>query len=285
MEKFNAIDTDLLALQIRRNLMRAIAAVGNGHVGGSLSIAEVLAVLYGAEMKYDPKNPNWEGRDWLTLSKGHCGPGLYGALAAVGFYPPELLDTMNAPGTLLPSHADRLRTPGIDTTTGSLGQGLSVACGIALGHKMDKKPNNVYAICGDGECQEGQIWEAAMFATHWKLDNLIAFVDNNKQQADGWSADICDMGDFCSKFASFGWHAQEVDGHDVTAIYDAIQNAKAHKGGPSVIVLNTDKGRGVSKYSGLYGFHNAPVSKEDMEQFTKEFDAREAELLAAKEGK
>ncbi len=211
------------AIHIRMESLKSIASIGVGHIGGTLSIAEVLSVLYGAVLKYDAQNPKWEERDYFVLSKGHAGPGLYATLALKGFFPMEMLSTLNQPGTNLPSHADRLKTPGVDMSTGSLGQGASSAAGIALGLKLKKLPNRVYVIVGDGECNEGQIWEMALFANHYKLDNLILFVDANKQQIDGFTKDVLDLGDLAKKYSEFGWFTQSIDGHNVREIYSAIE--------------------------------------------------------------
>ena len=253
-----------LGKRIEIETMRAIGNLGIGHIGGSLSIADVLSVLYGKAMKYDPANPRWSGRDWLILSKGHSGPALYAALALKGFFPMEELMTLNKPGTRLPSHCDRNRTPGIDMTTGSLGQGSSLAAGVALSHKVDKMDNWVYLIMGDGEIQEGQVWEMAMFAAQQKLDNLIAFIDSNGMQVDGRLCDICDMGDIAGKFREFGWHTQQTDGHDAAAIDTAIENAKSQTGKPSVIILNTIKGHGWKLMAGNPGCHNMSITKEQL---------------------
>lgn len=253
------------ATQIRIETVKQIAALGIGHIGGSLSMAEVLAVLYDKDagvMNIDPKNPKWEDRDYLVTSKGHGGPAVYSALALRGYFPMDWLKTLNKPGTNLPSHTDRLKTPGVDMTTGSLGQGTSEAAGIALGHQMDDKDNYTYLIMGDGELNEGQVWEVALFAPQFKLDRLIAFVDYNKQQVDGFTCDIMDLGDIAQKYAAFGWHAQTVDGHDVAAIHDAIERAKENEGSPSVIVLDTVKGKGVSYTEGKHGNHNMSITAE-----------------------
>jgi len=255
------------AAKIRMETIKEIGSLGIGHVGSSLSIADVLAVLYGEVMNIDPKNPRWEDRDWLILSKGHAGPALYATLALKGYFPMEELETLNRPGTNLPSHCDRNRTVGVDMTTGSLGQGASAAAGIALGLKMENKKSYVYLILGDGECNEGQVWEMALFASQFKLGNLIAFVDYNKKQLDGDTKDICDLGNLAGKFEEFGWHAQDVDGHDVEQIFLAIEKAKKHPDQPSMIVLNTIKGYGCSF---AIGSHNIPVSKEQVEQAVKE---------------
>ncbi|MBQ7796666.1 MAG: transketolase [Lachnospiraceae bacterium] len=256
------------SIQTQMEIVKMISRVPAGHIGGSLSITDLLSVLYNKHMKIDPKNPKWENRDWLVLSKGHCGPALYATLALKGYFPMEQLETLNSPGTNLPSHADRNRTVGIDMTTGSLGQGASTAAGVAVGMKMDGKDNKVYLILGDGELNEGQVWEMAMMASTKKLDNLIAFVDYNKLQIDGRTDtdEVCNLGDICAKFAAFGWYAQRVDGHDIEAIDEAIANAKDHKGDPSVIVLDTVKGNGWSRIADTAGSHSRGVSPEELEE-------------------
>ena len=261
--------------KIRMEAIKCIAAFGLGHVGGSMSIADVLSVLYSGEMAIDPANPKWEGRDRLVLSKGHCAPALYATLALKGFFPMDWLTTMNQNGTNLPSHADRLTVPGIDMTAGSLGQGGSVAAGMALAFKMDDKPNNVYVIFGDGESQEGQVWEMALFAPQHRLDNLIAFVDYNKLQLDGFCDDIIAMGDMAAKFRDFGWYTINLeDGNDVVAIHDAIEEAKAQTTGkPTMIILNTVKGLGWSEIAGKTNSHAPSVSQEQLSEALAEMQS------------
>lgn len=259
--------------QIQIETMKEIASLGVGHVGGALSIADLLAVLYGCEMKYDCKNPSWEERDWLVCSKGHAGPAVYAALALKGFMPMSQLETLNRPGTNLPSHCDRKRTPGIDMTTGSLGQGASTAAGIALAHKMDHKPNYTFLVLGDGELDEGQVWEMALFSAAKKLNHLIAFVDCNRLQIDGTTSEVCELGDIAEKFRTFGWYAQSIDGHDVNAIDEAIQKAKAQEEKPSMIVLNTEKGHGWSAVVNTAGSHSMSVSEEQLADALKEMNA------------
>ena len=265
LAKQEATELQKFAVQIRIEALKSIARVGVGHIGGCFSVADVLAVLYGTVMKVRPEEPKWEGRDYLVLSKGHSGPALYAALAIKGFFPLELLKTLNVPGTKLPSHADRLKTPGIDMSTGSLGQGASSSAGIALGLKLKGLPNRVYAIVGDGECNEGEVWEMALFAHQYNLDNLILFVDYNKQQIDGYTDEILALGDIAAKFEQFGWFSQSINGHDVQDIYQAIQCAQEVQGKPSVIVLNTVKGKGVSFWAGNRNNHNISVSPEQYE--------------------
>jgi transketolase len=215
-------ELEQFATQIRIELIKEMGRLGFGHLGGGLSIVDALAVLYGAVMRIDPKNPGWEERDWLVCSKGHAGPAIYATLALKGYFPMEELLTLNCPGTHLPSHCDRNKTIGIDMTTGSLGQGSSLAVGVALGNRMDGRKNTTFLILGDGEIQEGQVWEAVLLAANKKLDNLIALVDANKQQLDGYTKDINDLGDIAKKFESFGWFAQSIDGANVAMIYEAI---------------------------------------------------------------
>jgi len=257
-------DLKRFSVQVRMEALKAIGEVGIGHIGGSLSLAELMAVLYNKVLKVDPRNPKWEQRDYLVVSKGHSGPAVYATLALKGFFPLALLKTLNQGGTNLPSHCDRLKTPGIDMSTGSLGQGASSAAGIALGFKLGGKTNRVYLVLGDGECQEGQVWEMAMFASHQHLSNLIAFVDDNKQEVDGFTRLINDIGDLSAKFNTFGWYAQKVDGHDVQAIHQAVEKAQAQSDRPSVIVLDTVKGRGVSFWEGNPVNHNIPINKEQL---------------------
>ncbi len=252
------------SVRIRMETLRAIASIGSGHVGGALSIADVLAVLYGKQLRHDPQRPDWAERDWLVVSKGHAGPAVYAALALRGFFPMEQLQTLNRLGTRLPSHCDHRLTTGIDMTTGSLGQGASAAAGAALALRMDGKGSRVFLILGDGELDEGQVWEMALFAAHRGLSNLIAFVDNNHLQIDGTTDEVCALGDIADKFRAFGWFAQAVDGHDVEAIDRAVDAAKAQNSQPSVIVLDTVKGCGWSAAAGKVGSHSRTVSGADL---------------------
>lgn len=272
-------DLKVFATNIRIEAMKAFGKLGFGHVGGSFSVADTIAVLYGEVMKIDPKNPKWEDRDWFVSSKGHAGPSIYAALALKGYFPVEDLMTLNKSGTHLPSHCDKNLTTGIDMTTGSLGQGASLAVGVALGHKLDKKDNYTYLILGDGELQEGQVWEAASYAAHAELDNLIAFVDYNKKQLDGLLVDINKPFSISGKFASFGWYAQDIDGHDVEAIYNAIENAKKMKGKPSIIVLDTIKGKGWKYVETAASNHHITVSKEQMEEALVELNKQLEEAV------
>ncbi len=262
MDKTKEKELRTLAAQIRLLTAKEIVKRGFGHLGGSLSVVDALAVLYGKQMKYDPKNPHDPDRDYLVMSKGHAGPAVYATLAIKGFFPLEELDTLNQPNTNLPSHCDRQKTVGIDVTTGSLGQGTSQACGIALGNKLDGRENYTYLFIGDGESNEGQVWEAAMFSAAQKLDHLIWFIDYNGKQLDGELKDIIDMDSFKDKFESFGFFALDVDGHDVVAIDEAIEQCKQQKGRPSCIVLHTVKGKGLKRLEDIVLNHHIAIDEE-----------------------
>lgn len=232
------------AFEIRRMTIDSIGRLGVGHIGGALSVVEVLTILYHRHMRIDPANPRWRERDKLVLSKGHAGPALYAVLADKGYFPVDWLLTLNKGGTNLPSHCDMNRTPGIDMTTGSLGQGASSAVGIALGHRIDGLESKVYLIIGDGESNEGQVWEAAMCAAHFRLSNLIAFTDYNKMQIDGYTHEIMNLEDLDAKWVAFGWFVQRVNGHDFFELDMAIERAKAETHRPSMIIMDTIKGKG-----------------------------------------
>lgn len=264
--KNNIDDLYDLATNIRITILKGLRELGFGHVGGSMSMVELMAALYGECMNIDPQNPDWEDRDWYIQSKGHSGPAVYAALALKGYFPEEEILTINQGGTNLPSHCDRNKTKGIDMTTGSLGQGMSTAIGVALGNKLRKKDNYTYLLLGDGECNEGQVWEGALFAPQHKLDHLVAFVDNNGKQLDGYCKDICDMGDLRQKFEDFGWYAQDVDGHDIQAIIDAVGRAKKASGMPSMIILHTEKGKGCTFTEGVFFNHHVKFTKEQADE-------------------
>lgn len=234
------------ALEIRCQILETLNQLGFGHYGGSLSIADVLAALYGDLLNITVENFSSKERDYFVLSKGHAGPALYSTLYLKGFFDHDFLWSLNRNGTRLPSHPDRNLTPGVDMTTGSLGQGMSVATGIAYGQKIQQSPYYTYSLVGDGELNEGQCWEAAQFAAHHGLSNLIVFVDDNKKQLDGETADICQTFDFVAKFTAFGWDAVRVPGGDIAAIIAAVEAAKVSSSGkPTCIVLDTIKGQGV----------------------------------------
>ena len=263
--------------EIRKETVRAIGHAGFGHIGGSVSISDVLAVLYGGMMNIDPANPKWEDRDRLVLSKGHCGPGLYAVLALKGYFPMDWLKTVNKPGTNLPSHADGQKTPGVDMSTGSLGNGASSAVGIALGSRVQGRDNYTYCIVGDGETNEGEVWEAAETAAALKLDHFIMFVDWNKKQLDGRLEDILDPGDLEEKFRAFGFDARTVKGYDTEAIWNGIEEAKKVKGKPHVIILDTIKGLGINFAEAEEFNHYMTFDIEKAEEACAEIDRRLAE--------
>lgn len=246
MEEKLRKEIEQFAAQIRLETVKCVGARGFGHIGGALSVVEALAVLYGAVMRYNPQNPGWKNRDKLVMSKGHAGPAVYASLALKGFFPMDWLLSLNQPGTHLPSHCDKKLTPGVDMTTGSLGQGTSAAIGLAMAQKLDGQDSRVFLFTGDGEMNEGQVWEAALFAAAKGVDNLVWFIDRNHKQLDGTTEEILDLGDVAAKAQSFGWHTQSINGQDVAEIWQAVENAKKESGRPSCIVLNTVKGAGVS---------------------------------------
>lgn len=252
------------AKEIRLNTVKSLDHLGFGHYGGALSIVETLAVLYDAVLHIDPDHPDLPARDYFILSKGHAGPALYAALALKGYFSLDMLYTLNQNGTNLPSHPDRKLTPGVDMTTGSLGQGISVACGVAKSFQIDQKDQYVYCIIGDGELNEGQCWEALQFASHQQLDRLIVFLDENKKQLDGLTEQISGGGSYEAKFKAFGFDTKRVDGKDVEAIYDAIMDAKKITGKPHMIILDTVKGQGFPYLETLEANHHIrPTAKED----------------------
>lgn len=286
MEKrTSAQGLQVIAEAIRIVTLQTLQGFGSGHIGGAMSIIETLAVLYGSELRCDPQTPDWKERDRLVMSKGHAGPALYATLSLCGFFPKEMLAELNQGGGRLPSHADRNKTPGVDMTTGSLGQGISAAIGIALGNRLNKSNSVTYLVIGDGECNEGQIWEGVMFAAHNKLSNLITFVDRNKQQLDGYTKDVIDMGDMGAKFSAFGWNVIEVDGHDTGAILDAVRAAKSEGERPTAIILDTVKGYGCTFAEGVEANHHMSFTKEQMDEAIEAAMARleDARAEAAKE--
>lgn len=264
-----------IAKKLRVDILTMITRAKSGHTGGSLSIADIMALLYFKEMNIDPANPNKADRDRFVLSKGHGAPCLYAALAEKGYFPMEWLDHLRQEGAVLQGHPDMKHTPGVDMTTGSLGQGFSAACGMALAGKLDKASWRVYTILGDGELEEGQIWEAAMFAGHYHLDNLIAFVDNNGLQIDGKITDVLSPLPIDEKFKAFGWHVMNVNGHDIAMLHDAIEEAKAVTGKPSMIVMKTVKGKGVPEVENQVGWHGKAPSPAQCELFIKEVEEAE----------
>lgn len=256
--------------EMRRLVVDAIYQAQSGHPGGSLSICEILTVLYFKQMNVDEKKPNKENRDRFVLSKGHAAPAYYAALALRGFFPREDLKTLRKIDSYLQGHPCRGKIPGVDMSTGSLGQGLSAANGMALYSKTEKKDFYVYCVCGDGELQEGQIWEAVMSASHYKLDNLILFVDQNQLQIDGRVENVMNVVPIADKFKAFGWSVYEADGHNIEALDETIDKAKKVHGAPSVIVCHTIKGKGVSYMENEVGWHGAAPNEEQYLQAMKE---------------
>jgi len=254
------------AKEIRKLTIQAFGSIGEGHVGGTLSIVEILTILYYRYMRINPQDPKKEDRDRLVLSKGHAGPALYATLALCGYFPADWLETLNRGGTRLPSHCDMNLTPGIDMTTGSLGQGISAAIGLALGNRLNEIDRNVYLIIGDGESDEGQIWEGAMAAAHYSLSDLIAFTDYNRMQIGGYTDEIMSLGDLDAKWKAFGWFTQHVDGHSFEELAQAIETAQQERERPSMIILDTIKGKGASYAEGDVTNHYMPVSQEQTKE-------------------
>ena len=266
------------ACKIRMGIIESTHAAKCGHPGGSLSATELFTYLYFKEMNVDPKNPKWEGRDRFVLSKGHTAPGLYAALAERGFFPVEDLKTLRRIDSYLQGHPNMNLVPGVDMSTGSLGQGVSVAAGMALGLKTQGSDARVYTLLGDGEIQEGQVWEAAMFAAHYKLDNLVLVVDNNGLQIDGNVADVMSPYPIVDKLLAFGFNTIAIDGHDFDAIEKALNEAKKVKGQPTAIVMSTVKGKGVSFMENNAGWHGKAPNDAEYEQAMTELKATMAEL-------
>lgn len=257
---------------VRREIVKMVTEAKSGHPGGSLSAADILVTLYFAEMKVVPENAKDLNRDRFVLSKGHAAPVLYAVLAEKGFFPKEELLTLRKINSRLQGHPDMKNVPGVDMSTGSLGQGISAAAGMALAAKLDNRSNRVFAVLGDGELEEGLVWEAAMFAAHYKLDNLTAFVDFNGLQIDGAVSDVMSPLPIPEKWRAFGWNVLEIDGHDYNAIYDAIQAAKELKNKPTMIVAHTIKGKGVCHMENVADWHGKAPTREECEQFLAEME-------------
>ena len=259
------------AIKIRKDILMMLEKSGSGHTGGSLSLVEILVALYYYKMKHDPKNPGWQGRDRLLLSKGHGCPALYAVLADCGYFPREKLWGLRKLGSLLQGHPQR-GLQGIEISSGSLGQGLSIANGMALANRMDKVNSKIYCIMGDGETNEGQIWEAAMTAGHYGLSNVCGIVDYNKLQIDGFCCDVKGLEPYAEKWKSFGWHTLEIDGHDLTALMNALDEADSVKGKPQVLIAHTVKGKGVSFIENRVEWHGIAPKKDELEKALKELD-------------
>ena len=280
MDKQKKLDLMKKAACIRKYIIEEVFSAKSGHPGGSLSCTDIFTVLYFDEMRVDVKNPAWADRDRFVLSKGHCAPALYATLAVKGFFPEKDLYTFRNIDSYLEGHPSMRYVPGVDMSTGSLGQGISAAVGMALAGKIDKKDYRVYSILGDGELEEGQVWEAAMAGAHYKLDNLTAFIDYNGLQIDGNITDVMNPEPIADKFAAFGWNVICIDGHDLEQIKDAIEQAKTVKGKPTAVVCRTVKGKGVSFMENQYSWHGTAPNQEQRDQAIAELDAYLAGLEA-----
>lgn len=258
------------ARQLRIEIVKMLTNAGSGHTGGSLSAADIVTALYFYKMKHDPRNPRWKERDRFVLSKGHAAPVLYAVLALSGYFDKSLLGSLRRLNSPLQGHPCCKSIPGIEVSTGSLGQGLSVANGIALGLRLDRISSRVYCLLGDGEIQEGQIWEAAMTASHYKIDNLCAIVDHNNLQIDGYCSDVMNVEPIEDKFKAFGWNVFTIDGHDMYEIINALDEAERIKEKPTMIVANTVKGKGVSIFEGKVQYHGMAPTHEELEIALKE---------------
>lgn len=265
-KRFSIEDLEGKAREIRRWIIRMLAEAGSGHPGGSLSCADIVTALYFEIMNHNPQDPKWPGRDRFILSKGHAVPAVYAALALTGYFPAEILLTLRKLDSFLQGHPDMLLTPGIEMSTGSLGQGCSVAVGISLAGKLDKRDYRVYTLLGDGEIQEGQIWEAAMAASHYKLDNLCAFLDFNRLQIDGRVEEVMNIEPVVDKWRAFGWKVFEIDGHKIDQIIEAERESRNVKDSPSIIIAHTIKGKGVSFMEGKAEWHGVAPTREEAEK-------------------
>ena len=263
-------EMEAVAKKLRRHIIFMTGNAGSGHPGGSLSAVEIVTGLYFRLLRHKPEDPGWPARDRFILSKGHAAPVLYAALAECGYFPIEALSTLRQPDSYLQGHTDCTVTPGVEMSAGSLGQGLSFGIGVALAGRLNLQQYRVHVLLGDGECDEGQVWEAAMAAAHFKLGNLVAIIDNNGQQIDGWTRDIMNLAPFNEKWQAFGWHVFEVNGHDLTQIIDAFEQAKLIKGQPVVILAQTVKGKGVSFMENNLNFHGKAPTAAEMEMALKE---------------
>lgn len=264
VDKSKIKELDEIARKVRIHIVKSTHEAGSGHPGGSLSATDILTTLYFHFMNHDPDNPDWEGRDRFVLSKGHAAPALYGVLAESGYFEVDELMTLRKLGSRLQGHPDMNKTPGVDASTGSLGQGLSIAAGMALAAKIDREAHRVFVVCGDGEMQSGQIWEAAMFASHNKLDNLIAFLDRNNLQIDGSTNEVVSIEPIVSKWRSFGWHVIEINGHNFYEIIDALEEADEIEEEPTMIIAHTVKGKGVPFMEGSLAFHGKAANDEQL---------------------
>jgi len=261
----NLDELQVKADNIRRTVFRLIHEAGGGHFGGSLSAVEILTILYYSEMRCDPSDPDWEGRDRFILGKGHAGPPLYVILADKGYFPVEKLCELDADGGMLPKHVDRLKVPGVEYSSGPLGIGMSVANGMAVAARCSGKDTRIYVLVGDGECDEGIVWEAAMTSAHYKLDNLLVIIDRNHCQIDGTTGEIMELEPFKEKWAAFGWNVLAANGHDMNSLKNALDKARMVKGKPSVIIADTVKGKGISFMENNFAWHSGILTGEQYE--------------------
>jgi len=259
-----------LSRSVRREILKMTTAAGSGHPGGSLSSADLVTSLYFSEMNHSPDDPDDPERDKFVLSKGHACPLLYAVLAELGYFPKEELSSLRKTGSMLQGHPDKSKTPGVESSTGSLGQGLSVACGIALGDRLSGRESRTYCLLGCGESQEGQVWEAAMSAAHYKLGNLCAIVDNNNLQIDGKTCEVMNIEPVADKWRAFGWNVLEIDGHNFDEILKAFEQARGCKGEPTVLVAKTVKGKGVSFMENVCDYHGKVLTGEELERALEE---------------
>lgn len=273
-------ELEAIARKLRQHIVRMTCAAASGHPGGSLSAADLVTVLYFYKLRHNPKDPSWAERDRFVMSKGHAAPVLYAALAEAGYFPISYLNNLRRIGSSLQGHVDMLTLPGIEMSTGSLGQGLSAANGMALAARLDKKDYRIYCILGDGECQEGQVWEAAMTSNHHKLDNLTAIIDHNKYQIDGRVEEIKSLEPLADKWKAFGWNVINCDGHNMKAIIEALEKAASVKGKPSMIIADTVKGKGVSfmEEKPLEYHGRAPSAEEEKKALSELCKIKESEL-------
>jgi transketolase len=272
------IELKRTANRIRQDVVRMIGEAGSGHPGGSLSAADIVTALYFNEMRHDPARPDWPDRDRFILSKGHAVPVLYSAFMEAGYLSRDLLPTLRKLGSPLQGHPDRRTVPALEASTGSLGNGLSIGLGYALAARLDNRDYRVYVMMGDGENQEGQVWEAAMWAGYQKIDNIVAIVDYNKQQLDNWVIKILDLEPLQAKWAAFNWHTIVIDGHDMRQILDALRQARETKGKPTCIIANTVKGKGVSFMENNVEFHGIAPTPEQVKQAISELEREAANL-------
>jgi transketolase len=272
LSKERLVFLEAKAQSVRRSIVEMVYRANSGHVGGSLGAADIVVALYYELMRHDPLNPQWPERDRFILSKGHCTPVIYAVLADCGYFPVADLHSFRRPGSHLQGHPYQPKTPGVEASTGTLGLGLSTALGMALAAKTKEQRHYYYVLCGDGEIQEGQIWEAAMFANKYRLDNVVAFIDRNYLQTDGYSEDVMPLDPLAPKWKAFGWNTLEIDGHDFQQIAEAVAQAKSIKGTPHVIIARTIKGKGISFMENIEKWHGTPPNEAEYKKAIEELD-------------